>query len=181
MRHLSDFHSLVTHLSYGLCSLVCPSDNGNSTCNANGDPCDELCFGCDEVGKCLSCRYVNIGNSRDPQCVKECPANMFSYGNSRCITDSECRALKRHNFMDDLLEYPYISHDGECSYNCPNNFYPDGPSGHRRCIVISKKECPPIQIESVLTARQYSRCTHITGPLVIRIIGQSERKFLIQW
>ncbi|XP_037044054.1 insulin-like receptor [Bradysia coprophila] len=154
------------------CQQLCPSKCGNSTCNVKGDCCDDSCVGCDEAGKCLSCRHLSIGNSKDLQCVKICPSNMFSYENYRCVTESECRAIKQPIFVEDrMLAYPYIPHDGECSTVCPNNFRPDKLFGHRKCmqcVGTCNKFCPPGGIYSISSAQRYRGCTHISGQLVIK-------------
>ncbi|KAG4073973.1 hypothetical protein HA402_014178 [Bradysia odoriphaga] len=164
------------------CQELCPSKCGNSTCNVNGGCCDDSCVGCDETGKCLSCRHLSSGNSKDLQCVKSCPANMFSYKNYRCITESECRAIEQPMYVEAydeylLLEYPYIPRDGECSTVCPSNFHPDKLLGHRKCIPCvgtCNKLCRPGVINSLSKAQDYRGCTHISGSLMINIRNQSD-------
>ncbi|KAG4073858.1 hypothetical protein HA402_014063 [Bradysia odoriphaga] len=165
---------------------VCPSKCGNSTCNVNGGCCDVSCVGCDETGKCLSCRHLSIGNAKDLQCVKSCPANMFSYKSYRCVTESECRAIKQPMYVEAydeylLLEYPYIPRDGECSTVCPSNFRPDKLLGHRKCIPCvgtCNKLCRPGAIYSISTAQDYRGCTHISGSLMINIRNQSDQSLV---
>ncbi|XP_037044053.1 insulin-like receptor isoform X2 [Bradysia coprophila] len=157
------------------CQGLCPSKCGNSTCNVKGDCCDDSCVGCDETGKCLSCRYLSIGNSKDLQCVKSCPSNMFSYENYRCVTESECRAIRQYMYVEAYDDDPLlgcIPHDGKCSIDCPSNFHPVKLSGHRKCIQCvgtCNKFCPPGDIYSISSAQHYRGCTHINGRLVINI------------
>lgn len=82
-------------------SLVCPANCTNRTCNANGVCCDERCLGCeiDNPNKCLSCRYLSIGDHSNRQCVEKCPANKYEHENRRCITAEECRSIKRPVFV----------------------------------------------------------------------------------
>lgn len=118
--------------------VVCPNC-GNSTCDANGLCCDELCVGCElnKPSKCLSCRYLSIGTYPNQQCVQKCPADTYEHDNRRCIDANECRSIPRPVFPTlelNLVEYPYIPNDGKCSYSCPRNYYPDGPNGQRQCV-----------------------------------------------
>lgn len=171
-------------LNFFIFISVCPSKCGNFTCNENGECCDESCLGCSNENSsvCLSCRYLSIGNVSDRQCVQKCPANTFAHENRRCVTEDECRAIKKPVFVKydfNLLDYPYIPRDGKCATDCPSNFYPDGLSGKRVCIPCKgscKKECPPGNIDSISTAQRYRGCTHIKGPFVINIRNQGGRK-----
>lgn len=166
--------------------LVCPPKCGNATCNANGECCDELCLGCENPDECISCRYLNIFELEKRRCIQKCPDNTYAYENSRCVTASECRAIKRPVYVKVdyvLYEYPYIPRDGECAIICPSNYYPDGPSGDRKCIPCigsCKKDCPPGNIDSISTAQRYRGCTHIKGPFVINIRNQGGRKYFVE-
>lgn len=135
----------------------------------------------------MSCRYLSIGNFENRQCVQKCPANTYAHENRRCVTENECRAIKRPVYVKvdyNLLEYPYIPRDGECATNCPSNFYPDGLSGNRRCnpcVGSCKKECPPGTVDSISSAQRYRGCTHINGQFVINIRNQGGRKFKLNY
>lgn len=165
---------------------VCPSICGNLTCNANGGCCNESCVGCadNNTNECVLCRYMTIGNGKDRQCVQKCPANTYALENRRCVTAEECRITKRPYFLmyeTPLLNRPYIPReDGECTYVCQSNYYPDGPSGKRRCEKCDengcKRECPPGSIDNISAAQRYRGCTHIKGSFVINIKNQGGRK-----
>lgn len=166
--------------------LVCPPICGNLTCNANGDCCDESCVGCadNNTSQCLSCRYMTIGNGSTRQCVQKCPARTYALENRRCVSEEECHLTKRPYFLmyeTPLLKRPYIAReDGECTYVCPSNYYPEGPSGKRRCEKCGesgcKRDCPPGNIDNISAAQRYRGCTHIKGSFQINIKNQGGRK-----
>ncbi|XP_031636037.1 insulin-like receptor isoform X2 [Contarinia nasturtii] len=159
------------------CQTFCDPKCGNSTCNAKGECCNDSCLGCsdDDVNVCLSCRYLSIVDKSGRQCVEKCPATMYAHESRRCVTAPECRAIKKPVFLKydfNLLDLPYIPHDGICRIDCPSNFYPDGLSGQRvctQCVGSCKKECPPANIESISSAQRYKGCTHINGPFTLSI------------
>lgn len=153
---------------------------GNATCNARGECCHESCLSCtkpNDPDSCTSCRHLSLFIDKRI-CVENCPTGWFAHDKRRCITASQCRAIKRPVFVKfdfNLAEYPYIPHDGECSISCPSTYYPDGTSGNRVCIKCEgscKKDCPPGSIDSISTAQRYRGCTHITGAMVINIRNQ---------
>lgn len=130
---------------------------------------------------------MTIENGNQRQCVQKCPPNTYTLENSRCVTEEECHLKKSPSLSitlfpeRPLLERPYIAReDGECAYVCPSNYYPDGPSGKRRCIKCGengcKRECTAGLIDDIATAKGYRGCTHIGGPIVIRIGNEDGRK-----
>lgn len=161
------------------CQQLCPSICGNSTCNAKGECCDESCLGCDGTGKCLTCRHLNNGSSKGPQCVKSCPPNRFSHENRRCITESECHAIRNPIVLNNvLLEYPFLPHDGECSMECPRYYNPTGPSGNRKCKrndIMWMTTCPrSVEIDSISSAQRYRGCQYVPRGLVINIRNRKD-------
>lgn len=95
---------------------------------------------------------MSIGFGLNFLCVQKCPRGFYAYEARRCIREDECRAIKKPLSIYDLnlLDLPYIPHDGVCRIDCPSNFYPDGPSEQRvctKCVSTCKKVCPPARIE----------------------------------
>lgn len=166
---------------------ACPTECGNRTCNARGECCNEKCVGCanNDTSQCLSCRFLSIGHGENQQCVDKCPANTYALESRRCVTAEECRQTKRPYFFmyeTPLSSKPYIAReDGECTFQCPSDHYPDGPSGKRRCKKCGekgcKRDCPAGIIDTISAAQRYRGCTHIKGSFVINIKNQGGRKY----
>lgn len=168
--------------------IVC-ANCGNNTCSPKGNCCNEKCVGCSDTdpSQCLSCRYFSIGYGEDQKCVEKCPASTYALEGRRCVTREACLNTTRPYFLmyeTPLPSRPYIPRkDGECTYVCPSDHYPDGKSGQRECKECGaegcKRECPAGSIDTISAAQRYRGCTHIKGSFVINIKNQGGRKYHI--
>lgn len=109
------------------CQNVCPPQCGNRACNKNQECCDETCIGgCsnDNVKNCTVCKDYSYLDGAHRVCTVGCPNGTFIHMNRRCITEEECRKIKKPLVVRDVQpSYPYIPFNGVCTLECPVDHY----------------------------------------------------------
>lgn len=155
------------------CQKMCDTCEGG-TCTSTGECCHRSCLGgCSgpTASNCTACRNVMIGNT----CVDRCPESTYAFMNYKCISENECRAMKKPREASNVhKDYPYKPFQNVCRIDCPVG-YMDEDSNNlttcKKCNGPCQKECGGANIDSIASAQKLRGCTHITGSLEIQIRG----------
>ncbi|KAB0790030.1 hypothetical protein PPYR_15663 [Photinus pyralis] len=139
------------------CNGLCWSqDHCQVTSKAN---CHPECIGCKGPTDkdCILCKSLIDGDKCVPKCKK--PKIIYpEYG--KCITKSECQKLPHG---------PWWSFKEECVKSCPTGYNKlTNREGCELCLNCSKY-CDGIEINSIASAETLTGCTHVNGPLSIRV------------
>jgi hypothetical protein len=156
------------------CQKICPSECKHA-CNANGQCCDESCLGgcsVDNLKLCTVCKNLSMEFGPKKKCMTTCPAHQYQYLGRRCISEDECREMKRPlNFeSQNESKKPYKIYNNSCILECPAN-YMNNATHCIPCQGTCTKECAGLNVDSITLARQLRGCTHITSSLEIHIRG----------
>ncbi|XP_008479213.1 insulin-like peptide receptor [Diaphorina citri] len=146
------------------------------------EECHPLCAGgC--TGKRAEDCFVCIGFIHDGHCLDQCPPNLYSYMNRRCLTREECLNNKRvttKNFPQNMrMSYSdkakWRPFNGSCMEECPPGY--NTTADETSCVPCPDcpKVCKGVHVKSIEVARSTKGCTVINGSLGIQIqTGDSE-------
>ncbi|XP_011494410.1 PREDICTED: insulin-like peptide receptor [Ceratosolen solmsi marchali] len=155
------------------CQKVCSNKCGERACTPSGDCCHPSCLGgCTgpTAFDCKVCREVIVNNS---QCVSSCPVDTYEFLNRRCISQQECRMMRKPRELPiSVNTYPYKPFGNRCIIDCPAGYEEVSSNGMfscKECNGPCLKECPGTIVDSIASAQKLRGCTHIKGNLEIAI------------
>uniref|UniRef100_A0ABD2XMG2 Tyrosine-protein kinase receptor n=1 Tax=Trichogramma kaykai TaxID=54128 RepID=A0ABD2XMG2_9HYME len=153
------------------CQKVCPKACGDRACSPSGECCHPFCVGgCSGplASDCQLCREVVVNQT---QCIDSCPPGTYEFFNRRCVTQQECRMMRRPREIN-AKQYPYKPFGNQCLLECPRGYEEISENDMyscKRCNGPCFKECPGTVVDNISTAQKLRGCSFINGSLEIAI------------
>ncbi|XP_062509268.1 insulin-like peptide receptor isoform X2 [Corticium candelabrum] len=142
------------------------NSEGNCTCH---EECLSSCNGTTDRD-CLSCRHYHYRG----RCVFSCPNGTARLAEWRCV--EVCPGFGSE-FAQSNNIHPMDEFDGECVFDCPQNYTGDNGT----CLscdhtnIKCSKYCDGNEIQSLEDAKSFEGCTHINGNLeIISVVTEGD-------